>query len=92
VWLQGNGLQSIGVSNAEGVFQLKVPVSFETALLRCSYAGYKEEMVRVPLTADLTTVTLQPLKSPAAKRKSTRLATSVRGATRPRAVLPRSRR
>lgn len=45
VWLRGTA--TIVVTNAEGEFELRVPVDAKTVELKCSYAGLQDEVLNL---------------------------------------------
>jgi hypothetical protein len=56
VWLRGS--RTMVVTNAEGEFELLVPVDAQVIELTCGYAGLQDEIVRLPPVQALGSVYL----------------------------------
>ena len=61
VWLHGT--RTVVVTNAEGEFELRVPVDAKSIELTCGYAGLQDEIIRLaPATALGSLYLLHPAK------------------------------
>jgi hypothetical protein len=67
VWLHGT--RTIVVTNAEGVFELRVPVSAKMVELTCGYGGLHDETVRLASAQSLGSIYL--LRSKAVPTEAT---------------------